>query len=216
MNNVKTVKDIVETISIYNAFYEGKGLFAGEIVNHKFSNPEESPFTNSIVLFWEKVLAVESVLKINFVPTLDPVDYETTATVERLFQGIVNNQPFKSREKINSVTRKCLDDDFIDRYLGTIGYFEFDSVINYSIFKTKIELPAIVGMFNTKIVRFSNINKGKEQVIFFDDASEQDKRFCVIKLFKNDEERSTFQKYDRKKIIKVFSKAKSIEEYMNY
>lgn len=212
MNNVQTVSDIVETIAIYNAFHDGEGLFAGEKLESKFLNPKESPYTNQIVEFWEKVLKIESVLKIKFTPTLDPINYLTVCNVERIYQGVIMNTPFLSKEIINSVTRDGNNVDDIEEFVGKSSYFEFDSIVSYDLLETKITLPALVGMFNTKISHYTNRNNS--QIVFFDDADESAKRFCVVKVFADDNSRKQYKNCNHKEIMEAFSNAKYIEEYI--
>lgn len=210
----KTIRDIVESASIYNAFIEGKGTLLGRPLTVKVDNDSKKFDSNSIV-FWEKVLKIEEYLEIQFVPPNDDVDFETMCLVEQLYQNIVNEVPTRKNEKIDSIDANW---DFnyskkkIEEVIGKPLLFKFQGTVCFELFGVTKELPCLVCVFNTILKRFTQ--KGKIQKIILDNENEEKKQYSSIMCFKTEENLKEYEINNHEDMVNGFKNAKKPSEYL--
>jgi len=209
----KTIRDIVESISIYNAYIDGKVYLCGSPLDAKCDQSSQRGFDDKSAQFWEKVLKIEEYLKLSFVPPQKDTDYDTICMVEQLYQNLINLTPTRNNQRINSVDGKLNMEskESIDTAIGKPLFFEFSATSKFDLFGIKFELHCIIGIFNSILSDY--YVKDEKYTLLFSDESERKPMFTSIMCFKTEEALEKY-KVNHDKLIEVFSKAKKPSEYL--
>ena len=211
----KTIRDIVESTSIYNAFLDGKGTILGKALDVKLDSSAAKRFDDNSIVFWEKVLQVEEHLKISFIPPQKDVDFDTICLVEQLYQNLINQLPTRSSQLINSIDANWNFDSpqkSIKEIIGLPIFFEFEVISQIELFGVTMKLPSLLGIFNSVLKEYTE--KGDKQRLIFIDESEEKKRYTSVMCFKSEEELKAYKTIDHNKMISLFQDAKMPHEYL--
>lgn len=212
LENARTVREIVESISIYNSFYEGTGKLFGKEIKTNFRNGTENKYDEKSAIFWEKLLKIENLLDVQFIVPDQNIDLNTFYLVEQLYQNLVNRIPTKNTSSIDSIDGEWEIEPLRDLINKPI-YFEFETTNTIELFGVKLKLPAIIGVFNAVIKEIKNKGTGQEIVLADEDANK--KRYSSIQLLKNEEEMKKIrEERDNNKRLDLFKKAKFPREYI--
>lgn len=215
LKNARTVLDLVQVTSIYNAFIDGKATFLGHSFGSRLKDGSVKKFDERSISFWERVLDIERILKVQFCPSQDTVAVEDIYLVEQLYQSLVNKIPTRDNQIINSLNGKW---DFvnlgwdINDMLGKPMFFRFVCTSHIELFGIKKDLPTLVGVVNAVLEEY-RIN-GKKQEVIFGDESQEKKRFNSIMFFESEDELSKFVEGNHQEIIDMFQNAKKPSEYV--
>lgn len=215
LERAKSIRDIVESTSIYNAFIDGNGTFLGHQLDAELSTKDIKKFDSNSILFWEKVLKIEDYLDISFIPPKDDVDFDTMCLVEQLYQNLINKTPTRDKQIINSIDGNWNFDSTrndINESIGHPIFFEFEATSRIELFGVNRELPSLIGVFNATLQEY--ISKGKKQQLVLADESEEKKRYTSIMCFKTHEELKAYKTRDHDKMITLFHDAKRPHEYL--
>lgn len=215
ISKAKTIRDIVESTSIYNAFLDGKGTFLGRALDVKLDSSSSKRFDDNSILFWEKVLQIEEHLATSFVPPQEDVDFDTICLVEQLYQNLINRLPTRSRKLINSIDGNW---DFnspqkgIKDAIGHPIFFECEVTSRIELFGAILELPTLLCIFNSVLKEYPQ--KGKKQKLIFVDESEEKKRYISGMCFKTEGKLKEYKTINHNKMITLFHDAKMPHEYL--
>lgn len=215
ISRAKTIRDIVESTSIYNAFLNGNGTFLGQPLNAKLNSSASKRFDENSIVFWKKVLQVEEHLEVSFIPPQEDVDFDTICLVEQLYQNLINQLPTRSKKLIDSIDANWdlnNPDKSIQEAIGLPIFFEFEATTCIALFGVTIELPTLLGVFNSVLKEF--FRKGNKQKLILTDESEEKKQYISAMYFKSEEELITYKAGDHNKIITLFHDAKRPHEYL--
>lgn len=211
----KTIRDIVESTSIYNAYLEGKGYLAGHELGIKPNGKKIKPFDKDSIAFWKKVLEIEEYLGVSFEPPQDDVGFETMCLVETLYQNLINKTPVIDKEVISSINgggEWLKTKEELEEMTGKPIYLEFEATTIIELFGVELKLPALLGIFNSIFAGLDG--KGEEQKIILKDESEQKRRYTSILRFKTEEEVQEFKKSDYNQRVTLLHDAKKVQEYL--
>ena len=212
----KTIKDIVSVISIYNAFIEGKGTFNNIPFNISLETDNVKKIDQRTLCFWEKILKIEEVLNVSFVPPHGNIDSDSIYMVEELYQNLINHKPVRDNDKIDSISNNWEfsnpDKDLKD-LVGKSIVFQFEATENIELFGVKLQLPALVGIFNSVVKDFSITEDSKYKITLVDE-SEDKERYTSIICFKTEEELLKNKSSDFNKMVDLLHDAKSVQEYL--
>lgn len=212
----KTIKDIVSVISIYNAFIEGKGTFNSIAFNIHLEADQVKKIDPRMLCFWEKLLKIEAVLGVSFVPPHENIDSDSIYIVEQLYQNLINHKPVRDKDKIDSISNNWEfsnpDKDLKD-LVGKSIVFQFEATENIELFGVKLQLPALVGIFNSVVKDFSITEDSKYKITLVDE-SEDKERYTSIICFKTEEELLKNKSSDFNKMVDLLHDAKSVQEYL--
>lgn len=214
LSKANSVKDIVSSASIFNALFDGKATFGGKPFNAKIDDGEIKKYDSNSIVFWEKVLEIEKILNITFASPYDDVDFKVVCLVEELYQNLTNQNPIKNNKRIDSINGEwqMVSDEELQNSMDKGVYFEFEAVATYELFNQIIELPCLIGIFNTKVSRCEKM--GNKYTLFLDDESEEKQMFISSLCFSNDNELKKYQDIDNNERITAFSKAKKPHEFL--
>lgn len=215
LNYAKTIRDIVESIYIYNAFIDGKGYINGKLLELRMNNNQYKKYDEKSALFWEKVLKVEAELGTKFIPPKGNLEYNKILEIEELYQSLVVKRPFKSRTLIDTIDYKIgLDNrDEMENYINKTLRFQFDATYTGEILGCKVNLQALIMAFYSKILK---IEKNKQNAtIILGDESEEKKRYSSVMYFKDNKQIEKFKEQLDDETMEAFRNAKSANQYLN-
>lgn len=215
LSYAKTIRDIVESASIFNAFLFGKGVLLGKPLEAKLSADGVKPFDETSIAFWVKVLKIEEHLGVSFTPPQEDVDFKTICLVEKLYQNLINNTPIRDDIKPESLDGEweTKDENDIQNSIGKAIYFEFDATTSLDLFGVHLELCGVEGIMNAVLDRFTKVKS--KYTLHLADISEDKPRKCVSIFFRNEEERAAYRAQDHQKRVTEFDNAKWAREYIN-
>lgn len=213
LKNAKTISDIIESTTIYNAILQGKGTMLGKPLDSVDISKDSKLFDEGSIMFWEKVLEIEKCLDVHFKPPKEDIDFETVSLVEKLYQNLINKTPVRDNHTINSIDgKKEISTKTLDEVVGKPMYFEFEATSNMELFGVKKELPAIMGVFNAKLESYTQ--KGDKQKIIFADESSEKQRYTSVMYFKSEKDLKNFRNGNREQITAILRSAKKTKEYL--
>ncbi|MDR1687008.1 MAG: hypothetical protein LBS21_00145 [Clostridiales bacterium] len=215
LKNAKTIKDIVESIFIYNAFFDGNFLFAGKPLSFDTKSKKANTYNEKNALFWDKVLKLENYFGVVFLPPKEEINNQTACLVEQLYQNLIMHNPTRESQNVNSINGiydPNTNDSFLVELINKPIYFEFEVTEQILLFGVEIELNKLMGLFNAIITHYE-VNE-KEYTVFIDDEDSIKKRYVVSMFFKTEQELKVFQASDHNKRISQFREAIEPFEYL--
>lgn len=211
----KTIRDMVETTMIYNAYLEGEGVLCGQPLQVAINDKKAKLFDKKSAVFWEKVLMIEQYLKVSYTPPQEDVDLDKICLVEQLYQNLILKNPVRYNQIINSIDGECgkeVGEKIIAESIGKPIYFEFEMLAKFDLFGVKHEFPTLLGVFNA-IVSDYKINNGLNTVYLADESDEK-RRYTSIMSFVSEKELQSFKNGDYNERIEKFHDAKYPQEYL--
>ena len=215
LSYVKTIKDIVETTSIYNAFVDGEGLFCGTPLIANIDTSKVKKYDLESLAFWEKVLLIEGALGVTFEPPMEDVDFTTISTVETLYQNLINSNPIRENKKIDSLDGEwdMVGDKHVQDSIGKAIYFEFQATSHLSLFGVDIALPCVVGIFDSVLSNFTV--KGKKYKLVLEHLSEDKQMYISTLRFKTEQELADYMNVNRDQRISALHDAQTAQRYLS-
>lgn len=213
--NAQSVKEIVESIEVYNAFIDGKGYFFDTLVPSRLDTTDASKYDDKAIEFWQKVLKLEKELKITFKPPFEDLDFEDLCDIEEIYQNIINKIPIRQNQSINSITSEWefSKDDFVSETLGKPICFEFEGTSSVKLFGQVLELPCIIGVFNAIWSNYQKDDDKKQCTIFLENLSDEQQMYTSTLRFLNKEALAEFKEKTPNR-LKMFADAKRKHEFL--
>lgn len=211
LNKAKTIKDIVESTSIYNAFVDGKGFISDIPIDIKLQAESVKKYDTSSIEFWERLMELEGALGVKFIPEKDNVESEEVLTAEQFYHNVIQKQPVISLENIDAVSNQWekANPETLNTYIGKEILFEMTTLLETTIFGVTLSLPSLILVFNAKIKNIEE--QDNSQKIIFEDLSPTQKRYTSILSFKSIQELENYRNsMDHNDMIAIFKDAKKI------
>lgn len=215
LKKVKSIRDIVESTRIYNAFIDGKGTLMGQSLESKLTGDSVKKYDENSAAFWEKVLLIEKYLEVTFCPTDDDIDFDTISLVEQLYQNLINKIPTRDKQIVNSIDANVDEESIgkiIDDLVGKPVFFEYEAKITIELFGVKMELPAFIAVSNSVVSGY--IDEKNTKKIFLADENPEKKRHTSIMCFKTEEDLKSYRTSNHDSVIEQFINAKKPQEYL--
>lgn len=216
LNCAKSVQEIVESVEIFNAFIDGKGYLMGEkIPSDAFPDNSKDKFDKRTLDFWEKVLEVETALKLSFVPTKDSQKAETIYNIEKLYQTIILKKPIREDHKLTSITSEWNAESTtqIKKSVGKPMYFQYTGDLKFNVMGQEFKCPSIFGMFNCTLVDVQTSNE--ETTLIFGDESEERKGYTSVLCFTNEADLDAYGHAGENNHAKDLKDARTIQEILS-
>ncbi|MBO5341395.1 MAG: hypothetical protein J6A73_01785 [Lachnospiraceae bacterium] len=208
--NTFKVCEIVSTMSVFRALGTGKGMINGKVISLVEGGKNNFNFDDITLEFWKKVLMIEELLNCSFTVPEGEIEYKTIKDVERLYQMLIENNPIRSTDKLNSLT--CALEINEGRNLEELkagkGTFVFESTHMFDLFGVNITLPSITVMTDVVISDIIDSKEKKELII---DNSEVVAYYAEL-VFCNENDRNIHK--EKPENLKAFYEAKTIEQYL--
>lgn len=211
----KTIRDIVEATSIYNAFVDGEGFFCGTPIIVNIDTSKVKKYDPESLVFWEKVLQIEKALGITFEPPQEEVDFTTISTIETLYQNLINSNPIRENKKIDSLDGKwdMVSNQKVRDSIGKAIYFEFQTTSHVSLFGVDITLPCVIGIFDSVLGNYTG--RGKKYKLVLEHLSEDKHMYISTLRFKTEQELVDYMNGNRDQRISVLHDAKTVQNYLS-
>lgn len=215
LKKANTVKDIVETVFIYNAYCDGKGLLMGHPVGRTQDKADDKKFDEKSAQFWEKVLEIEEKLNLKFIPPKDDIEFETICLVEQLYQNLICKKPVKQREIITSIISdmNVKEGVNLDDLIGKQIFFQYNATTTFELFEKEFSLPAILGIFNSTFKSYEILDDNKTKIILGIKDKNQ-KPFTAILCFASDSDLNEYVKENPDCYENILSNAKFPQDYL--
>ena len=213
LKQAQSVKEVVDSIRIYNAFINGNGYVMGNPLVGTLSS-EETTFDEKSEVFWKKVLAIEEKLDVAFIPYKEKIDIDTMCLVEQLYQNLINKIPVKDTQALSSVESMWdfeKEDVNIMDEIGKPLFLELEVSTQTSLFGVDLELPTLLKVFNSMVSNIETNNK--KHKIFLSDESKEKHRYTSIMCFASEEEMMVIKNMDFNERVEMFRNVKSPYEY---
>lgn len=210
----KTIRDVVESTTIYNAYLEGKGLLCDKPLIADIDASKLKKYDPDSIAFWEKILRLEEVLNVQFTPPHDDIDFSVISMVETLYQNLIENNPVRVDKKIDSLDGewKMASEEEVKDSIGKPVYFEFQATSSGSLFGIDFDFPCMIGVFNAKLANYTV--KGEHYSLILENESEDKPMYTSVQRFLTEEMLADYMSGDRNERITAFHDAKSIQFYL--
>lgn len=214
IENATSVKEIIDSITIYNAFIQGKGFLAETLIRKQLETNNITKYNEETLEFWNKVYEIENKLNVTFQPPFTDLDFESICDIEEIYQNIIHQEPIRTNTSINSITTKLeFFKDTIDHdSLGKPIYFEFDSISSFELFGQEINLPCIICIFNAILSKYEQDELKEEYTIFFENESDEKQMYISTLRFLTKEELLQYKQKNQNRIL-LFKNAKRKYNY---
>ena len=214
LKKANTVKDIVETVFIYNAYCDGKGLLMGHPVGRMKDKADDKKFDEKSARFWEKVFEIEEKLNLKFIPPKTDIEFETICLVEQLYQNLICKKPVKQREIITSIISdmNVKEGVNLDELIGKQIFFQYNATTTFELFEKKLSLPAILGIFNSTFKSYEILDDKTKIILGIKDKNQ--KPFTAILCFASDSDLNEYVKENPDCYENILSNAKFPQEYL--
>ena len=214
LKKANTVKDIVETVFIYNAYCDGKGLLMGHPVGRMKDKADDKKFDEKSARFWEKVFEIEEKLNLKFIPPKTDIEFETICLVEQLYQNLICKKPVKQREIITSIISdmNVKEGVNLDDLIGKQIFFQYNATTTFELFEKKLSLPAILGIFNSTFKSYEILDDKTKIILGIKDKNQ--KPFTAILCFASDSDLNEYVKENPDCYENILSNAKFPQEYL--
>ena len=211
-SKAKSIRDIVESIKIYNAYMNGQGYFCNQKLDSAVVGKEARQVDVILEQFWKRVLSLEEVLDVEFIPPQSSLDKETVQMVDILYQNLVEHNPIKNKDKVDSIDGAwdTLKKEEIEKNKNIPMYFEFEATAEFSLFETQITLPGIIGIFNAVVKELTEDEES--QHLLLGDASDDKPRYTVKLWCKTIEEVKQYRTEKHDNLMEAFHNAKTLDE----
>lgn len=216
LNLAKNIREMVESIYLYNAVIDNSILIEQEPLRLNHGDITAKKYDVKSAAFWEKVLKVEERLGLTFPVPEGDTDFQTICDIEMLYQNLICGKPIRQNYGLASVTgeynmkNNFMMNDGLDKEL----YFQYTCDMSLEIFGTKIKLPALMGLFNSKFERFEKTRNGKVK-LYLKDISPDAPAYTSVICFDNENRLQQFLS-EHDNIANVMVGAKTVNEYIDF
>lgn len=211
----KSVCELVESVSTYNAFIDGTVTIAGAPIIKPFSDTGMKRYDDDTLLFWKKVLQIEQLLNVSFKLPMEDINYHTICLVERIYQSLIWGRPTVDRQRVTSISGVFTDEthelfaEYIKRDDPVFFLFEIKDSID--LFGINLELYGIRGICDAAVADYKIENE--KYTIYFKDVSPDKSMFASILYFKDNKSMEACRK-NRKTLSYDLNNAKDPSEYL--
>lgn len=215
INLTSSVQDLVETITLYNAFGKGEGTIMGNPLSIKKAEFEKYEFNPKTLDFWKKVLAIENILGEKYELFYDAIDINTVYKVELLYQSLVNHIPVRDVIKIDYLTSADNFNECENEFRNVMEepiWYGLETMMEFNAITIKEKLPIIIGINNAIIKSIEPQEIGCRIVL--GDKSPTEKKYTSAIFFKDVEALNEFKNEYNERLIDIFTNAKSPEEFL--
>ena len=213
LSNAHTIRDLAVSLSLYNSLFEGTAFFDGAPIP-KDRKVQGVPINKQSLQFWEKVLKIEDLLELRFVPPSEDVQNEDVYLVEQLYQSLINKTPTRSLGQVNTLQGKwkSVDEKTFKSMPNTITNFSYSINSTISLFDQSFNLFCFVGIFGVLVEDCSIDNDSF--FIKMKDPDGKRRSYMSVMYFLNEESVEDYlSNYD--KAIEALEDAKSVLEFLD-
>lgn len=210
----KTIRDMVESIFVYNDLVDGKAKMNGLPFEFDDSKVSMEKFNLNGACFWEKVLKVEEFLQFHFAPPDGNTNYQDICDIETLYRNLICNTAIRQGQRLEEITGTFkLEGDVLERAKAGKIYFQYQMTYTFDLFGIKFQLPVICGLFNAAVKEIEPIKNGKTK-IKFKDKNPDNPAYTSIICFKDEILLNEFLSKNGDNISAFLENAKLASDYL--
>lgn len=194
LQNATTIREIVESIFIYNDFFERSKQKDDIGSNHRVFREKSihgKPYDRKSALFWEKVLQVEEKLGVHFVPPEGDTGYQIMCDVEELYQSLICNKSFRENRFVSELTAEFHMEEGrkLEEAKGKELVFRYRREMEYEMFGVSFKIPAIIAVFHACVDQIEKM-EGESVRLTFKETSQH--AYSSIMCFESEEKLEEF------------------------
>lgn len=199
IDDISSVREIVNICEFYRSVMVGNIYIEGaRITDIKQNKSCENEFLNEKIGFWKKALSIEQLCKCKFnAQKLD--DEKDYIVIQRLYKSLIENKPYKIRQKYNSMTVNDLESyDKYKEFENTTILLEYVKEVKYEIMGVEMKIYIMERIYNCHI---EEVNREENVLTIKFGEYEKYKTFVARKCFmekKDLEEEQMNRKEDHK------------------
>jgi hypothetical protein len=201
LDRAKTISQLLDLLQLYKDFLNreikinGVPLF-GEILTGEYTASENADNVDELIKYWKRVLLLEEVLNVKFVPDL-PVDINHAEKIEMLCKSFVDKVPFKTGD-MTDCELVTSDIESIEKNIGCQGTFAFVLEAKLDGFwgVRKKQLYCVIYSYSVKIKSIKSKEKRKDGSfkVKLNLDLVGDESFTAMKYFKTKEDAEKYLK----------------------
>ncbi|WP_394224143.1 abortive infection system toxin AbiGii family protein [Priestia aryabhattai] len=154
----KDPNEIVQILKLYEACIQKKLKLQGHLFTDLYVNSPEIESISETIRFWEKVVRLQEVINIKFVPVANP-EIKDVLCIEKLYRSLVENRPFKEYIKYNSLTVDLAPGFHGHSFIGNNDLsFLARRKEHLEIFGVELNIYSVVGNYDFKVIRVHPLN----------------------------------------------------------
>lgn len=204
-----SVRDIIETVTIYNAFCDGVGFIDGKQVGFSIEGEKVNRFDERGIIFWQKALRVEEALHECFVLPVEKVEDDDYREIERLYQNLICGNPIREAYTLSSLSFDGeLDVAALEKRNEKAFLFEGEYTYQRTVFGVDVKLPTLILQFNSEVESIREDN-GKYELTFRREISGEPIYLSSL-AFVTEQERDECRAIEYSKRVAMFRDAKSL------
>ena len=206
LSNAKCYADFLSCAKIYNGIIDGKTLIKD--INKPFAKDGSAnlKINKFNIKTWEKIIEIERKLNCIFSPSLT-IDYDEILTIEKLYKNLIENKPYKTGDKINTLTFTTNPTE-IERNLNKPLFFQFNSSAFVNLLGIKLELYAITCIYHMMIYKVEEDEVNNNYIARFKESNSGVKPYISSMLFASEDKMNEF--VSKNNVAEIFSRAEPI------
>lgn len=176
----KNFTGYLECAKMFNGLMNGEALI--KEIGKPFMRKSESNFRIKIGL-WEKIVAIEKIFNCVFKPSL-VIKHDEVIVVEKLYRSLVKNKPFKTNEKLKTLTFSKRPAELEDKLKQSLC-FMFNGSATVDIFGQKLDLFSITCTYHLVISNIEINKTNGKYTAYFKESDENVTPFMSSMFFQN-------------------------------
>lgn len=184
IENLNSVKEILESLKIYRAYLNGNMKFG----NIKLPNPQsENKIIDNTIEFWNKICNLEKKLNVNFLIEF-PLKDEDIYYIKQLYMSFIEKKPYKQYVTMSKVRIKAVSPSSVNYEKGKSDFtLLFIRNIVIKVWGKTINVFSSGALFDFKISDVIEVNKDNlEYNLVLEDAPDKE-MYQSIRYFMNEE-----------------------------
>lgn len=143
--------------------------------------------------FWEKVLMIQSILNVKFIPKLQ-IEKDDVIIIEELHRALIDKKPFKKYINIENITVDGFEGIDINDFLNKDGLtFQFIEHSHVNVLGVELDLYSIVFCFDFIVKDIESINEDKTKCKLILQSIEEKEMYQSIFHFCSEAEASEYR-----------------------
>lgn len=193
INKAKSIKEIVESLTLYDAFLKGAAKISGLPLPEVDKSDCDNKENQESLKFWIKVYTLEKKLGVSFKPEL-PFSQDDANWFSKLYRSLIEEKPFKQYVKMDKFTteephifKKAIEEDKRNLSLSFIQKSEL-TIMNISI-----TIFESMGIFNFVLKDVIDKNPQNKPAHIYVEPADEKGIYTSTMIFLNEDDAKAFK-----------------------
>ena len=180
--------EVIQALKLYEACVQKDLKLQGHPFPKDSVNDTEKKSIIETLKFWEKIVVLEKVIGVAFVPTSKP-ELKDVFFIEKLYRCLVENEPFKEYVNINNFTLNVSPEFNGDELLSKDGIsFQYGNHDHVKVFGVDIDVYNVVGLFDFRVTHLEAVDYQKSKYQLFVEPLEGKRIYQSTFIFLEEEQ----------------------------